>query len=107
MTKNRSGRTWLYHVVWSEILRLLEDPTLIQTELNRRLESARHASPTRRRLETLNRESARVRKHRERLLTAYQEELLSLEANCVHGCPPCDNRAGGSGGASGIDDPSR
>lgn len=81
----------LPRAVWSEILRLLEDPTLIQTALNRRLESARHASPTRRRLQTLKRESARVRKHAERLLTAYQEELLSLEANCVQGCPPCAN----------------
>ncbi|MGH8550504.1 MAG: hypothetical protein ACRERU_18260 [Methylococcales bacterium] len=77
--------------MWSEILLLLEDPSLIQAELNRRLETARQASPTRCRLETVNRESARVRKHRERLLTAYQEELLSLEANCVHGCRPCDN----------------
>ncbi|MGH8601952.1 MAG: recombinase family protein [Gammaproteobacteria bacterium] len=69
----------LDHLVWSEILRLLEDPTLIQSELNRRLEAARHASPSQRRADTLNRESARLRKSMERLLTAYQEELLSLD----------------------------
>jgi len=66
-------------LVWNEILRLLEDPTLIQNELNRRLEAARESIPTQRRLETLNRDVIRVRKSIERLLTAYQEELLSLD----------------------------
>jgi site-specific DNA recombinase len=65
--------------VWAEIIRLLEDPTLIQSELDRRLEMARHANPTQRRLDTLNRESVQVRKRMERLLTAYQEDLLSLD----------------------------
>lgn len=69
----------LDHLVWSELLRLLEDPTLIQQELNRRLEVARQSSPTQRRLEALNRDLARTRKSMERLLTAYQEELLSLD----------------------------
>ena len=69
----------LDHLVWTEILRLLEDPSLIQNELNRRLEAARQSSPTQRRLETLNRDWVRVRKSMERLLTAYQEDLLSLD----------------------------
>jgi site-specific DNA recombinase len=57
----------------------LEDPTLIQAELNRRLEAARNASPAKRREETLTRELAQANKSMERLLTAYQEELLSLD----------------------------
>ena len=69
----------LDQLVWVEILRLLEDPTLIQNELNRRLEAARESSPTQRRLGTLNRDMIRVRKSIERLVTAYQEELLSLD----------------------------
>jgi site-specific DNA recombinase len=69
----------LDQLVWDEILHLLEDPALIQNELNRRLEAARDASPTKRRLETLNRDLIRVHKSMERLLTAYQEELLSLD----------------------------
>ena len=60
-------------------MRLLEDPTLIQAELNRRLEAARNASPAKRREETLTRELAQANKSMERLLTAYQEELLSLD----------------------------
>ena len=69
----------LDQLVWNEILHLLESPTLIQNELNRRLEAARDSSPTKRRLETLNRDIIRIRKSRERLLTAYQEELLSID----------------------------
>jgi site-specific DNA recombinase len=69
----------LDHLVWSEIVRLLEDPTLIQDELNRRLEAACNSSSTKRRRETVTRELVRVRKSMERLLTAYQEELLSLD----------------------------
>ncbi|MGH7070426.1 MAG: recombinase family protein, partial [Acetobacteraceae bacterium] len=69
----------LEHSVWSEIVRLLEDPALIQAELDRRLEAARHSNPTKRHQEDLSRELTRVRKTMERLLTAYQEELLSLD----------------------------
>ena len=69
----------LEHIVWTELVRLLEEPTLIQAELNRRLEAARNASPAKRREETLTRELAQANRRMERLLTAYQEELLSLD----------------------------
>ena len=69
----------LEYIVWTELVRLLEDRTLIQAELNRRLEAARNASPAQRREETLTRELAQANKRMERLLTAYQEELLSLD----------------------------
>ena len=69
----------LDHVVWDEILKLLEDPTLIQSEIGRRLAAARDASPNKKREETLQRDLTRTRKGIERLVTAYQESLLSLE----------------------------
>jgi len=69
----------LEHIVWKELLRLLEDPSLIQTELDRRLAAARAANPAKRREQTLIRELAQANKRVERLLTAYQEELLSLD----------------------------
>ncbi len=65
-------------VVWNEIRRLLEDPTLIQSELERRKELARNADPLRKLDEELRREQARVEKNIDRLLTAYQEELVTL-----------------------------
>lgn len=60
-------------------MRLLEDRSLIEDELERRLKAARNADPTQRREETLRRDLARCRKSVERLLTAYQESLLTLE----------------------------
>ena len=69
----------LDEVVWREIVKLLESPYLIQEELERRLAAARNASPVKRREENLQRELARVRKSMERLITAYQEDLMSLD----------------------------
>jgi site-specific DNA recombinase len=69
----------LDEVVWREILKLLESPHLIQEELERRLAAARNAGPVKRREEHLQQELARVRESMERLMTAYQEDLMSLD----------------------------
>jgi site-specific DNA recombinase len=69
---------YLDQFVWSEIIRLLDDPSLIQTEIDRRREAAQKADPLRKREEELRREQARVEKSGERLVTAYQEGLLTL-----------------------------
>jgi site-specific DNA recombinase len=47
--------------------------------LKRRLTAARNASPVKQREENLQREFARVRKSMERLMTAYQEDLMSSD----------------------------
>jgi site-specific DNA recombinase len=69
----------LDQVVWAEVVRLLEEPALIQQELDRRLEAARASDPTRKREQSLQRECNHVGKGIERLLNAYQEGLLSIE----------------------------
>jgi site-specific DNA recombinase len=69
----------LERVVWTEILRLLEDPGLIRAELERRHEAARKADPRQQHQATLERDLAQVRKRTDRLLTAYQDELLTLD----------------------------
>jgi site-specific DNA recombinase len=69
----------LDEIVWTEVIRLLENPTLIQQELDRRLAVARAADPTKQREQLLQRDLVRVGKSIERILTAYQEELLSLD----------------------------
>jgi site-specific DNA recombinase len=69
----------LDQVVWTEIVRLLEDPSLIQSELDRRLAAARIADPTKRRERTIRRDLARIRKSMDRLVTAYQEDLLTVD----------------------------
>src|SRR6516164_3557440 len=69
---------YLDQFVWSEIIRLLDDPGLIQAEIDRRREAARNADPLRKREEELRREQVRVEKMAERLVTAYQEGLVAL-----------------------------
>nr|NHB98826.1 recombinase family protein [Photorhabdus stackebrandtii] len=69
----------LDQIVWQEVLRLIEDPALINAELERRLEAARSAGPAKKQQETLGRELTHVSKSMERLVTAYQEGLLSLD----------------------------
>ena len=68
----------LDEVVWTEVIRLLEEPALIQQELDRRLAAAQAADPTKKRTQAVERDLKRVGKSMERLLTAYQEDLLSL-----------------------------
>ena len=69
----------LDQIVWAEVIRLLEDPTLIQQELDRRLGAARASDPTKQRSRACSGNSRVSDKSIERLLTAYQEELLSIE----------------------------
>ena len=68
----------LDEIVWQEIIRLLEDPALLQAEIDRRREVACNADPLRQRDADLRREQLRLEKKIERLVTAYQEELVTL-----------------------------
>jgi site-specific DNA recombinase len=68
----------LDQLVWEEFLRLLEQPSLIQSEIERRRELAQNSDPLRQRQEDLRREQARLETNIERLVTAYQEQLLEL-----------------------------
>jgi len=78
-------------IVWAEVIRLLEDPTLIQNELDRRLAAARASDPTKQREQSAQRELTRIGKSIERLLSAYQEDLISLE-QLRERMPPLRNR---------------
>src|SRR6202163_4162058 len=69
----------LDQIIWTEVVRFLQDPTLIQQELDRRLVAARSSDPTQQREQSLRRELMRVRNSLVKVLTAYQEQLLSLE----------------------------
>ena len=69
----------LDQIVWTEVIRLLEDPTLIQQELDRRLAAMRYSDPTRKRVQCLERELTQAGKAIERLLNAYQEGLLEID----------------------------
>ena len=68
----------LDHLVWTEVLRVLHDPALIDAEIARRRDVARTADPLRTRTAELKREQARLDTSSERLLSAYQEGLVTL-----------------------------
>jgi site-specific DNA recombinase len=69
----------LDQLVWTEILKLLEDPRLIEGEIERRVTVARNSNPNKRREESLQPDPTRTSKGTERLATAFQETLLWLE----------------------------
>jgi site-specific DNA recombinase len=66
-------------IVWDEVMRLLDDPTLVQAELDRRLAVARQADPCRQRVEDLTHQQIRLAHSIERLVTAYQQDLVTLD----------------------------
>jgi site-specific DNA recombinase len=66
-------------LVWSEVRRLLEHPTLIGAEIERRLRALRAESPAAHRREGLQRELARIQAGSARLIEAYQEQLITLD----------------------------
>jgi site-specific DNA recombinase len=68
----------LEDTVWAEVVRLLEDPALIQSELTRRVQAARTSHPAQLSQDRIKRELLQTQRRAERLLTAYQEDLLSL-----------------------------
>jgi site-specific DNA recombinase len=80
LCRNRAVRQeYLDDIIWQEIVRLMQDPALIKHEIERRMQEARQADPVRQREQYLEREQARLHSRIDRLLTAYQEELLTLE----------------------------
>ena len=69
----------LDEAVWKEVLVLLENPQLIQCEINRRLAVANDTGVARRRTDALHGELARIETRLRRLLDAYQEEVITLD----------------------------
>jgi site-specific DNA recombinase len=66
-------------LVWAEVRRLLENPELVRAEIDHRLATARTEHPAARRREALERDLTRASAAVERLIEAYQEQLISLD----------------------------
>jgi len=66
-------------LVWAEVRQLLEDPALVRAEIDRRLNALRTEHPATRRREGLDRDLTRANQAIDRLIEAYQEQLISLE----------------------------
>jgi site-specific DNA recombinase len=70
---------YLDDVVWTHVTALLADPTLVQDELDRRLTEMRATNPATSERARLERDLTRTAKAIERLVQAYQEDLLTLD----------------------------
>lgn len=69
---------YLDDLVWSQVVELLENPEVIRTEIDRRVQQAQQSNPTQVRKEALVKEQIRIKSGMDRLLDAYQEGLLPL-----------------------------
>ena len=69
---------YLDDLVWKEIIKLLEGPELIKSEIDRRIKESQESSPTKVKKETLLRKKAKIQKGTDRLLDGYQEGLIPL-----------------------------
>jgi site-specific DNA recombinase len=65
--------------VWAQVLALLENPELIKTEIERRLQALRSEHPATRRRDGLQRDLTRAQNALRRLIDGYQEQLITLE----------------------------
>jgi site-specific DNA recombinase len=66
-------------LVWTQVLALLENPALIQAEIERRLETLRAEHPASHRRDRLQRDLTRAQNALRRLIDGYQEQLITLE----------------------------
>jgi site-specific DNA recombinase len=69
---------YLDDLVWRQILELLRSPELIRTEMERRRMESLTTDPVQQRKEQLERELNRAKQQMDKLLDAYQEDLLNL-----------------------------
>ncbi|MBV9800667.1 MAG: recombinase family protein [Solirubrobacterales bacterium] len=65
--------------VWAQVLALLQNPELIQAEIDRRLQTLRAEHPATHRRQGLQRDLTRAQNALRRLIDGYQEQLLTLE----------------------------
>jgi len=69
---------YLDNKVWEQVVALLEDPTLIQREIEKRVEETKKASPLVNQKAVIEKQKAKLSQSMDKLLDAYQEGLIPL-----------------------------
>jgi len=69
---------YLDNIVWQQIVQLLEDPMLIQREVEKRVEETKKASPVLKQKEAIVRQRNKLIQSMDKLLDAYQEGLITI-----------------------------
>ena len=70
---------YLDEIIWKQIIDLLGNSGLIRSEIQRRIQTIQTFNPAKQRKEVLGKEIIKVAKSIEKLLDAYQEDLLQLD----------------------------
>lgn len=70
---------YLDEIIWNQIIDLLKNPGLIRSEIKRRIQTIQASNPTKQRKEVLYKKIKTTEKIIEKLLDAYQEDLLQLD----------------------------
>jgi site-specific DNA recombinase len=69
---------YLDKVVWDEVVALLEDPGLIQREIEKRIEETKKASPVMHQKAAIEKQRTQLTQSMDKLLDAYQEGLIPI-----------------------------
>jgi site-specific DNA recombinase len=69
---------YLDNLVWEQIMELLNSPSLVQGEISRRMQENANSSAALQRKDKVSGELKRIQQQTDKLLDAYQENLLSL-----------------------------
>ena len=69
---------YLDELVWKEVVQLLRSPELVRNEIQRRIQESLSSDPAQQRKERLEKELNRLGTQSDKLLDAYQEDLLGL-----------------------------
>ena len=64
--------------MWDQVISLLEDPGLIQAEIEKRAEETKKASPIVHQKKTIEKQIAKLNQSMDKLLDAYQEGLIPI-----------------------------
>jgi len=69
---------YLDELIWEQVMRLLKAPELVRAEIDRRMEESLNSDPMQQRKIRLERELKRTESQLDKLLDAYQEDLIGL-----------------------------
>jgi site-specific DNA recombinase len=69
---------YLDELVWEQVVQLLNGPELVRAEIQRRIQESQSSDPVQQRKLRLEREFKRIASQLDKLLDAYQEDLIGL-----------------------------
>ena len=70
---------YLDEIVWQKVLELLQDPAMIQKEIDKRIQEAKKLDPLINQKTVLLKQQSKLSKAMDKLLDAYQEDLIPID----------------------------